>query len=47
LYGLQAAPRVHGILAGVGGVNVSPESIASMTGAALASAPKIESSWIR
>ncbi|HWI84460.1 transketolase C-terminal domain-containing protein [Ramlibacter sp.] len=47
LYGLQAPPRVHGLLAGVGGVNVSPEAMAAMVRTALAGAPRVESSWVR
>jgi pyruvate/2-oxoacid:ferredoxin oxidoreductase alpha subunit len=47
LYGLPAAPRVHGFLAGVGGVNVSPDAIAALVSRALASAPQDESAWAR
>lgn len=47
LYGLPAAPRVHGILAGVGGVNVSPNAIAGLVRSALQSAPPVESTWAR
>jgi pyruvate/2-oxoacid:ferredoxin oxidoreductase alpha subunit len=47
LYGLAAAPRVHGFLAGVGGVNVSPETIAALVQRALDGAPQHESAWTR
>jgi pyruvate ferredoxin oxidoreductase alpha subunit len=47
LYGVEAPPRVHGILAGVGGVNVSPETIASLVRTATGSVPAVESSWAR
>jgi pyruvate/2-oxoacid:ferredoxin oxidoreductase alpha subunit len=47
LYGVSAAPRVHGFLAGVGGVNVSPETIASLVHRALDSAPQHDSAWTR
>ena len=47
LYGMDAAPRVHGLLAGVGGVNVSPEAMAAMVRGALGTAPRVESVWTR
>ena len=47
LYGVAAAPRVHGFLAGVGGVNVSPEAIAALVHRALDSAPQHDSAWAR
>lgn len=47
LYGMDAAPRVHGLLAGVGGVNVSPEAMAGMVRGALGAAPRVESTWAR
>jgi pyruvate/2-oxoacid:ferredoxin oxidoreductase alpha subunit len=47
LYGLPTAPRVHGFLAGVGGVNVSPGDIAGLVRGALQSAPPVESTWAR
>ncbi len=47
LYGMPNAPRVHGFLAGVGGVNVSPESIAQMVQTALAQQPPVHSEWMR
>jgi pyruvate/2-oxoacid:ferredoxin oxidoreductase alpha subunit len=45
LYGLAAAPRVHGVLAGVGGVDVPPRRIAELVRAALANAPVHASTW--
>lgn len=47
LYGMDAAPRLHGLLAGVGGVNVSPEAMAAMVRGALGAAPRVESTWAR
>ena len=47
LYGLPAAPRIHGFLAGVGGVNVSPDAIAAIVRGALSGAPRVESTWAR
>jgi pyruvate/2-oxoacid:ferredoxin oxidoreductase alpha subunit len=47
LYGVDAPPRIHGFLAGVGGVNVSPESIAGILRSALDLAPSVESTWAR
>jgi len=47
LYGLEAPPRIHGLLAGVGGVNVSPEAMAAMVRSAAAAAPCFESNWAR
>ncbi len=46
LYGMQQAPRIHGFLAGVGGVNVSPESITQMVQTAQAQAPAVHSEWM-
>ena len=45
LYGLVQAPRIHGFLAGVGGVNVSPRHIGELVLGALDKAPRIESQW--
>jgi pyruvate/2-oxoacid:ferredoxin oxidoreductase alpha subunit len=45
LYGLPAAPRVHGVLAGVGGMNVPPRRIQDMVRAALQGAPAQEQQW--
>jgi pyruvate/2-oxoacid:ferredoxin oxidoreductase alpha subunit len=47
LYGVDAPPRIHGLLAGVGGVNVSPEAMAGMVRSAIAAAPRAESNWVR
>ena len=47
LYGLPGAPRVHGLLAGVGGVNVSPERIVEFVHRARAGDPQTESVWAR
>jgi pyruvate/2-oxoacid:ferredoxin oxidoreductase alpha subunit len=47
LYGLSDAPRVHGYLAGVGGVNVPPERIVAFVKRAQASEPLPESVWVR
>jgi pyruvate/2-oxoacid:ferredoxin oxidoreductase alpha subunit len=47
LYGVAAPPRIHGFLAGVGGVNVSPEAIAQLVRGALQSPPRVESEWAR
>jgi pyruvate/2-oxoacid:ferredoxin oxidoreductase alpha subunit len=45
LYGLAPAPRVHGVLAGVGGVDVPPRRIVELVRAALANAPVHASTW--
>jgi pyruvate/2-oxoacid:ferredoxin oxidoreductase alpha subunit len=45
LYGLEAPPQVHGVLAGVGGVNVPPERICELVRSALRSVPAHESTW--
>jgi len=47
LYGMAGAPRVHGFLAGVGGVNVSPERIAAFVQQALQGQAMPESVWVR
>lgn len=51
LYGMDGAPRVHGNLAGVGGVNVSPEHIAAFVHQTLQQAlqqpPQPQSRWVR
>jgi ATPase subunit of ABC transporter with duplicated ATPase domains len=47
LYGTDDAPRVHGLLAGVGGVNVPPQRIAAFVRAALERGPANESQWVR
>jgi pyruvate/2-oxoacid:ferredoxin oxidoreductase alpha subunit len=45
LYGTPAAPRVHGRLAGVGGMNVPPEKIAELALAVRAREPEPEATW--
>jgi len=45
LYGMQAPPRVHGVLAGVGGVNVPPAIIAELANSARRAEPRAESAW--
>lgn len=48
LYGMPAAPRVHGLLAGVGGVNVPPERIVAFVDEALGTADVTsDSQWVR
>ena len=47
LYGMAGAPRIHGYLAGVGGVNVSPERIAALVQRARTEAPQPHSEWAR
>ena len=46
LYGIPDAPRIHGYLAGVGGVNVSPEKIAEFVRMASASEALPHSVWV-
>ena len=45
LYGMHAPPRVHGLLAGVGGVNVPPQKIVELALAARSRAPATEPVW--
>jgi pyruvate/2-oxoacid:ferredoxin oxidoreductase alpha subunit len=47
LYGTPHAPRVHGLLAGVGGVNVPPQRIVAFVRAARDGEPRSESQWAR
>ena len=47
LYGMPNAPRIHGYLAGVGGINVSPERIAAFVQRAQSEAPQPHSEWVR
>ena len=47
LYGMPGAPRVHGYLAGVGGVNVSPARIVEFVRMARTSEAQTESVWVR
>lgn len=45
LYGLAGAPRIHGYLAGVGGVNVTPGKIEEFVDQVQQSEPAIHSVW--
>jgi len=47
LYGVPQAPRVRGCLAGVGGVDVSPDTIVRAVQQALAAEPQSASLWVR
>jgi len=47
LYGMPHAPRVHGLLAGVGGLNVPPARVIEAVRAARAAEPRPESQWAR
>ena len=47
LYGMSGAPRIHGYLAGVGGLNVAPEHIEAFVRRALAGTPQPHSEWVR
>jgi hypothetical protein len=47
LYGIERAPRIHGLLAGVGGVNVPPRRIAEFVRDAMQCEPRPESVWVR
>jgi len=49
LYGMAGAPRVHGLLAGVGGVNVPPDRIAAfvLDAARADRDPGFASTWVR
>ena len=47
LYGMDRAPRIHGLLAGVGGVNVPPRRIAEFVREAMHAEPRPESVWVR
>jgi pyruvate/2-oxoacid:ferredoxin oxidoreductase alpha subunit len=47
LYGLKGAPRVHGYLAGVGGVNVPPEKIVEFVRRDRVDESPVESLWMR
>jgi pyruvate/2-oxoacid:ferredoxin oxidoreductase alpha subunit len=47
LCGLSNAPRIHGYLAGVGGVNVSPTKIAEFVRMATATEAQPDSVWVR
>jgi len=47
LYGVPQAPNIHGYLAGVGGVNVSPERVAAFVQQAQTTPAQAESQWVR
>jgi len=47
LYGMDGAPRIHGMLAGVGGVNVPPAKIVEFVRTARASEPQPGPVWAR
>jgi pyruvate/2-oxoacid:ferredoxin oxidoreductase alpha subunit len=47
LYGMPDAPRIHGYLAGVGGVNVSPEKVAEFVRRVSGSEVRPDSVWVR
>ena len=47
LYGIERAPRLHGFLAGVGGVNVPPERIVEFVRQARGAEPSPCSVWVR
>jgi pyruvate/2-oxoacid:ferredoxin oxidoreductase alpha subunit len=47
LYGLRDAPKVHGYLAGVGGVNVPPERVVEFVKRARSGEPQPQSVWVR
>ena len=47
LYGMEGAPRIHGLLAGVGGVNVPPERLVAWAQAYRGRTPQPESTWVR
>ena len=47
LYAMPNAPRIHGLLAGVGGVNVSPQKIVEMVRGAIGAQAAVESVWAR
>jgi pyruvate/2-oxoacid:ferredoxin oxidoreductase alpha subunit len=47
LYGSSVTPRIHGLLAGVGGVNVSPANIAEFVHQAAQGEAHCDSQWTR
>ncbi|MDO8420428.1 MAG: pyruvate ferredoxin oxidoreductase [Rubrivivax sp.] len=47
LYGMPAAPRIHGLLAGVGGVNVTVDNICRFVRAVVGTPTVPESQWVR
>jgi len=46
LYGMNDAPRIHGFLAGVGGVNVSTGKICELVQSALKTEAQVQSVWV-
>ncbi|MEE8320518.1 MAG: transketolase C-terminal domain-containing protein, partial [Gammaproteobacteria bacterium] len=46
LYGVKNAPRLHGYLAGVGGINVSPGKIEEFVNVAISKTPVDNSVWV-
>ncbi len=47
LYDMAGAPRIHGFLAGVGGVNVPPARIIEFVESVSGEPPAVESTWAR
>jgi len=47
LYGMDGAPRIHGLLAGVGGVNVSAQRIAELVAERGEEETRPDSVWVR
>jgi hypothetical protein len=47
LYGGSVTPRIHGLLAGVGGVNVSPTKIVEFVNQTRDAEALPESQWVR
>jgi pyruvate/2-oxoacid:ferredoxin oxidoreductase alpha subunit len=47
LYDIPVRPRMHGLLAGVGGVNVPPQKIAEFVNQARQNEALPESQWVR
>ena len=47
LYGTSVQPRIHGLLAGVGGVNVSPDKVVEFVQQAAQREALPESQWVR
>jgi hypothetical protein len=47
LYGMDGAPCIHGLLAGVGGVNVPVARIVAMVQDCTQHGPRLESVWAR
>ncbi|MBZ0216894.1 MAG: hypothetical protein K8F25_10100 [Fimbriimonadaceae bacterium] len=47
LFGMADAPRIHGLLAGIGGTNVPPSKIQELVATHKDSAPSYDSVWVR